>query len=44
MATTRNDNITLWDYAAYAAIPNDDRRHEIIRGVHDAPPTPNLYH
>lgn len=44
MSTTRNSNSTLWDYAAYAAIPNDGRQHEIIRGAHYANPAPNLYH
>lgn len=44
MSTTRNSNSTLWDYAAYAAIPNDGRKHEIIRGVHYVNPAPNLYH
>jgi Uma2 family endonuclease len=33
-----------WDYAAYAAIPNDGRRHEIIDGEHFVNPAPSLYH
>lgn len=34
----------VWDYAAYAAIPNDGKRHEIIDGEHFMNPAPNLYH
>jgi Uma2 family endonuclease len=34
----------LWDYAAYAAIPEDGQRHEIIGGDHFVNPAPNLYH
>ena len=34
----------LWDYEAYAAIPNDGKRHEVIAGVHIMNPAPNLYH
>lgn len=34
----------LWDYEAYAAIPNDGKRHEIISGEHSENPSPNLYH
>ncbi len=33
-----------WDYEAYAAIPNDGKRHEVIGGVHFVNPAPNLYH
>jgi Uma2 family endonuclease len=33
-----------WDYAAYAAIPEDGQRHEIIEGAHFVNPAPNLYH
>ncbi len=33
-----------WDYKAYAAIPCDGRRHEILEGDHFANPAPNLYH
>jgi len=33
-----------WDYAAYAAIPADGKRHEIIAGEHYVNPAPNLYH
>ena len=33
-----------WDYAAYAAIPFDGRRHEIIDGEHFVNPAPSLYH
>ena len=33
-----------WDYAAYAAIPPDGNRHEIIDGEHCANPAPNLSH
>lgn len=45
---TLNTNIQttgkLWDYAAYAAIPNDGKRHEIIQGEHFVNPAPSLYH
>lgn len=34
----------LWDYEAYAAIPNDGKRHEIIDGDHFVNPAPNIYH
>ena len=40
----KNLTQTPWDYAAYAAIPNDGRRHEIIGGEHFVNPAPNLYH
>ncbi len=33
-----------WNYEAYAAIPYDGRRHEIINGDHFVNPAPNLYH
>lgn len=33
-----------WDYAAYAAIPADGKRHEIISGEHFVNPAPNLLH
>jgi len=33
-----------WDYAAYAAIPYDGKRHEILEGDHFLNPAPNLYH
>jgi Uma2 family endonuclease len=33
-----------WDYAAYASIPLDGNRHEIIDGEHFVNPAPNLYH
>jgi Uma2 family endonuclease len=33
-----------WDYQAYAAIPYDGKRHEIIDGDHFVNPAPNLYH
>jgi Uma2 family endonuclease len=35
---------SAWDYEAYAAIPADGKRHEIIRGDHFVNPAPNLYH
>lgn len=34
----------LWHYDAYALIPSDGRRHEIIDGEHFVNPAPNLYH
>lgn len=33
-----------WDYAAYAAIPVDGKRHEIIAGEHFVNPSPSTYH
>jgi hypothetical protein len=33
-----------WDYAAYAAIPSDGKRHEIITAEHFVNPAPSLYH
>lgn len=33
----------LWTYAAYAALP-DDQRYEIIDGVLYMPPAPNVFH
>jgi Uma2 family endonuclease len=33
-----------WDYDAYAALPEDGKRHEIIDGEHYVNPAPNLYH
>lgn len=33
-----------WDYAAYAAIPPDGKRHEVINGEHSVNPAPSLYH
>ena len=35
---------TDWDYVAYAAIPYDGKRHEILEGEHEVNPAPNLYH
>jgi Uma2 family endonuclease len=35
---------TAWDYGAYAAIPSDGQRHEILEGEHFVNPAPNLYH
>lgn len=35
---------TKWDYASYATIPDDGRRHEIIDGEHFVNPAPSLYH
>ncbi len=33
-----------WDYEAYASIPFDGRRHEVIAGEHHVNPAPSLYH
>lgn len=33
-----------WDYAAYAEIPADRKRHEIIAGEHFVNPSPGTYH
>lgn len=35
---------SLWDYAAYAMIPSDGKRHEIIAGEHFVNAAPNIYH
>jgi len=43
MSTTSYSS-TKWDYASYAAIPDDGKRHEIIVGEHFMNPAPNLYH
>ncbi len=43
MATVPS-SASLWDYAAYAAIPFDGLRHEIIDGEHFVNSAPNLYH
>lgn len=40
----KSDVSSSWDYEAYAAIPDDGRRHEIIAGEHYVNPAPNLYH
>jgi Uma2 family endonuclease len=44
MSTIETDRKTRWDYAAYAAIPPDGKRHEIIDGGHIVNPAPSLYH
>jgi hypothetical protein len=44
MSIIENDLRSRWDYAAYAAIPTDGKRHEIIDGEHFVNPAPNLYH
>jgi len=44
MSTLEKDLKSRWDYAAYAAIPSDGKRHEIIDGEHFVNPAPNLYH
>lgn len=33
-----------WTYAAYAGLPSDGKRHEIVNGDHYMNPAPNLYH
>ncbi len=33
-----------WTYEAYAGIPYDGKRHEIVAGDHFVNPAPNLYH
>ncbi|MDP1562625.1 MAG: Uma2 family endonuclease [Pirellulaceae bacterium] len=35
---------TMWGYAAYAAIPFDGKRHEIIAGDHFVNPATSLHH
>ncbi|MFC1759037.1 Uma2 family endonuclease [Planctomycetota bacterium] len=42
--TTDSTKRSLWDYEAYAAIPYDGKRHEIIDGDHFVNPAPNIYH
>jgi Uma2 family endonuclease len=44
MTSLRKSKAALWDYEAYAAIPFDGKRHEIIDGEHHVNPAPNLYH
>ncbi len=44
MSSAKKTTSNLWDYEAYAAIPSDGRRHEIIAGDHFVNPAPNLYH
>lgn len=44
MSTVEKRVKSRWDYAAYAAIPPDGKRHEIIDGDHFVNPVPNLYH
>ncbi|MCA9185368.1 MAG: Uma2 family endonuclease [Planctomycetales bacterium] len=44
MTDARKAAPTGWDYTAYAAIPYDGRRHEIIGGDHFVNPAPSLYH
>lgn len=44
MTGTRQSASSGWDYAAYAAIPFDGLRHEIIGGDHFVNPAPSLYH
>jgi len=44
MSIIEKDTKSRWDYAAYAAIPADGNRHEIIDGGHFVNPAPNLYH
>ncbi len=43
MATNSSTSRKL-SYAAYAAIPDDGRRHEVIDGEHYVNPAPDLYH
>lgn len=33
-----------WNYASYAALPDDGLRHQIVDGDHFMNPAPNLYH
>ncbi|MCA9191300.1 MAG: Uma2 family endonuclease [Planctomycetales bacterium] len=33
-----------WTYEAYAGLPSDGKRHEIVDGDHYMNPAPNLYH
>ena len=44
MSTIEKEQKHRLDYAAYAAIPMDGKRHEIIDGEHFVNPAPNLYH
>jgi Uma2 family endonuclease len=42
--STESLNKSKWTYDAYAGIPYDGKRHEIIGGDHFANPAPNIYH
>ena len=44
MSILKTEGKSRWDYAAYAAIPPDGKRHEIIAGEHVVNPAPSLYH
>jgi Uma2 family endonuclease len=44
MSIMEKNSKSRWEYAAYAAIPPDGKRHEIIDGDHFVNPAPNLYH
>ncbi len=44
MVQNKQSQPSPWDYKAYAAIPYDGRRHEILEGDHFVNPAPNLYH
>lgn len=44
MSVDRMNASALWNYAAYAEIPQDGLRHEIIGGEHYVNPAPNTYH
>ncbi len=44
MSIVEKDSKIKWDYEAYAAIPADGKRHEIIDGDHFVNPSPTLYH
>ncbi len=44
MSTVEKRVKSPWNYAAYAAIPQDGKRHEIIDGKHFVNPAPTLSH
>jgi len=44
MSTVEKRVKSPWDYAAYAAIPQDGKQHEIIDGEHFVNPAPTLSH
>ncbi|MFO1062812.1 MAG: Uma2 family endonuclease [Pirellulales bacterium] len=44
MSVDRMNASALWNYAAYAEIPQDGLRHEIIGSEHYVNPAPNTYH
>jgi Uma2 family endonuclease len=42
--STTTEMKQAWDYASYAAIPSDGKRHEILEAEHFVNPAPSIYH